>query len=402
MARTCAQSLAAAGHQVHLLTSAKTFWDDASLMKVKTHGVSVPETPAEPNSAWTHPLSEEIAATVKKEGIEILNVHYVAGLLEAALAAKALLAKDGKTLKIAATLHGSDVRIWGRNPKHAEALKAQLEQCDQITAVSHHLADLAISTFDLAVRPTVIENSIDEINFHPGQWSDIRARLAPRGEVVFCHVSNMRAVKRPLDAVDTFAKVFKAGVPSKLLLVGDGPMMEQVYERAMQHGVAEQILCTGPLPPDKLAKYVAASDFCLVTSETESFCLAALEAMAMGTPVVGTHCGGLDEIMSTVDPGVDRVSKLLANVGDSDQMARVCLELIRDPRRYQSVQEQCVRVPLEKYPNDRQAQGYLTMIDDLRPSQIEVDERSHPLPPPAGNLVDVRVMQLSDREFQKR
>jgi N-acetyl-alpha-D-glucosaminyl L-malate synthase BshA len=409
VARTCAQSLASAGHSVHLLTSLRTFWDDASLEKVTVHGVRAPETPTEPNRSWTEPLADEIVDVVEREGLEVLSVHYAAGLLEAAISAKRKLAEQGISLKVAATLHGSEVSIWGRNAKHVESMKRALEQCDEVTAVSQHLAGLAVETFGLTERPTVIENAIDETRFHPGQWSDIRARIAPHGEVVFCHVSNMRVVKRPLDAIDTFAKVCKSGVPAKMLLIGDGPMMPQVYERAMQQGVAEQILCTGPLPPDKVAKHVAACDFCLVTSEAESFCLAALEAMAMGTVVVGTRNGGLEEIMVSVDPAVhyvDRVptkrSQLLASVGDTDHIARICLELIRDPRRYERVQRQCVRVPLAKYPTDRQAQAYLTMIDDLRPSGLSVHPVARKPPDSTVESLEVPLLPLSERNDEAK
>jgi glycosyltransferase involved in cell wall biosynthesis len=179
-------------------------------------------------------------------------------------------------------------------------------------------------------------------------------------------VSNLRPIKRPLDAIETLAKVRASGIAARLLIVGDGPLLEAMSARAVELGVGDDVIWAGAQEPEFLARYIAASDLMLVTSESESFCLAALEAMACGVPVVGTHCGGLDEVMAKIDRGVDRTSKLLVDVGDTERMAATCVDLMTHPKRYQRVQKQCLATPLERYPQNRQAQGYLTLAESLR------------------------------------
>ncbi len=402
VARTCAAGLADAGHNVHLFSSREAFYDDERSLSVKLREADVPKTPQEPDASWMKPLAKQLIAHVEADGIDVIDVHYAAGLLGAAIEAKDALAARGKHVKVIATLHGSDVSIWGKNAAHRDAIAEQLTRCDDVTCVSHSLADQAQRVFGLTARPRVVENSIDALRFHPGQWSNIRERIAPHGERIFCHVSNMRQVKRPIDAIDAFAKTRKAGLAAKLLLVGDGPQMEAMYERAVQHGVAEDILCTGPQPADKLAKFVAASDAVLVTSESESFCLAALEAMACGTPVIGTMCGGLEEIMATVDAN-DGMSSLLAPVGDTDGLARIALDLFSDSDRFERIQGECVRVPLERYPKDTQIRGYLERLEDLRPSGLEISSRPRSHQPHKGvSVLDVQLQNIGKHVKTKR
>jgi L-malate glycosyltransferase len=367
VARTAAEDLSAAGHTVHMLTSTGSFWNDAeNRPDVKTHEIGVPDSPKEPDPSWIGPLTEQIVELAKTHKLDVLNVHYCAGLLEAAIAAKEQLASEGIKLGVAATLHGTDVTNWGQNPVHAAALKSQLEKCDQVSAVSHVLADQAVKAFGLEFSPTVIWNSVDRTKWNPTQWSDVRKRLAKDGEVILAHVSNLRAVKRPLDAVDTLKKVRDAGVPAKLMILGDGPMLTDVFEHADKLGVAEFIIPMGRIDPEKLPKFVAAADINLVTSENESFCLAALEASGCGVPTVGTHCGGLDEVLGKVDPGIDRTSRLLVNVGDSDGMAEQVIDLVNNKRRYQRVQRQVLGLAHKAFPRSLQAQGYLTLVDDAQ------------------------------------
>ncbi|MBK7864787.1 MAG: glycosyltransferase [Archangiaceae bacterium] len=149
---------------------------------------------------------------------------------------------------------------------------------------------------------------------------------------------------------------------AKLVLAGDGPMLPSLYELAKQLGVAESIVPVGALGPAELARWLCASDFALVNSESESFCLAALEAMACGVPVLGTRCGGLEEVVSTVSPD------LLSDVGDTDSMADQCVRLISDPDRYHALQERCMAVPHTIYLQDRQENAYVSMFEDLRPA----------------------------------
>jgi N-acetyl-alpha-D-glucosaminyl L-malate synthase BshA len=366
VARVAAEGLGKAGHQVSLLTSAEAFFRDDALEKVSVQAVSVPPTPVAPSDDWIGRLRDELIAHARRERTDVINVHYGAGLAEAAVAARDALRAEGQRISVAVTLHGTDVTGWGRDPKTQGRVAASIKSADAVSAVSHVLARQAVEAFGLEVQPPVISNAIDPFQWNPGQWSDLRARLAPHGEVIIAHVSNLRPVKRPLDAVRTLAEVRDAGIDAKLMLIGDGPMLEAMHELATELGVAEKIMVMGAIEADKLPKYMAAADLHLVTSENESFCLAAMEAMACGVPVVGTHCGGLDEIMTRVDPGVNRVSKLLADVGDASGLAKAAVSLLGDERRYKRVQGECLATAHRAFPRDRQVQGYLTLVDDAR------------------------------------
>ena len=367
VARCAARYMAIAGHHVHLFSSRESSWrdDELHLDNLTSHAVSTPNEPREPDGDWVAVLAEDIVEVCRRARLQVLQVHYAGGLLGAALLAKDALAREGHDIRIAVTLHGSDVTHWGEHPVHGTRLAAQLARADAVTAVSHWLAARATKVFDLKRSPTVIANAIELRHFNPTRWSDERRRIAPNGEAVLCHASNMRAVKRPLDVVETFAKVRASGLDAKLLLIGDGPLLAAVNALAEKLGVADDIVFVGPQPPELLGRYFAASDLMLVTSQSESFCLTAVESMACGVPVIGSRCGGLEEVMQRVDAGVDRASRLLHDVGDTDAMASTAVALLTDEGKYLCVQRQCFQVPLERYPQDRQAQGYLALLDDL-------------------------------------
>ncbi len=365
VARVAAQGMAKAGHDVTLLTGGGAFWKDGEETLCKHADIDVPDAPKEPDAAWVQPLTQRIVAAVRSGKIEVLNVHYCAGLLQAAIDAQALLRRVGHKLSVVATLHGTDVTGFGQDPKHAADLRAQLLKCDAVSAVSHVLADQAQRAFSLDVQPTVILNSVDREAWNPACWSNVRERIAPNGEVILAHVSNLRAVKRPLDAVDALKTIRDGGVQAKLMILGDGPMLSDVHDYAEKLGIAEFIIPMGRIDQDKLPKYVAAADFNLVTSQNESFCLAALEASACGVPTVGTRCGGLEEVLGAVDsdgtPGGS--SKLLADVGDGKRIGEICLELIKDPKRYARVQREVLNLAHQQFPRDLQVQGYLSLLD---------------------------------------
>lgn len=363
VARDYAQAMAGAGHRVYLYCASTSFFPMDDLPDVTMVNARVPDEPRAPEPSWTSALAEDICRSVCREGIDVVHVHYVAGLLEAALVARQRLAEAGKPIRVIATLHGSDVSNFGRNPDYRPAIARQLASCDAVTAVSMWLAAEAKKVFGLRDPPVTIWNSVDVGRFNPGQWSDLRQRVAPDGENVLCHASNFRPVKRAVDTVEIQARLMARGIPTKLLLIGKGPDVARAKERAMELGTHHSVTATGPLPPNLLAKYVAASDIALVTSESESFSLAALEAMSCGVPVVGTRCGGIEEVVDGIDWKIDGASRLLAGVGDVDSMAEICASLLQDSEIYWSVQRQGVFASLTRFHADRQTEGYLDLVE---------------------------------------
>jgi N-acetyl-alpha-D-glucosaminyl L-malate synthase BshA len=382
VARACASGLAEAGHCVWVMTGQGGFWDGIdSNAHLNLSFVDAPQTPREPGEGWETSLGMQVADQAKRLGLDALWVHYGAGLLGAATRARDSLFTEGMETKVLATLHGTDVTNWGNDPKHRNTLREQLNSTDMVTAVSDWLADQTTEILGVD-KPRVVPNALASPTFHPDTWvkptqaqgvdsgMTIRRAIAPNGEVVFLHASNFRGVKRPLDVLDVFAQVRQSGVAAKLLLIGDSsphdnPLMQTFYERALKLGVADDIFPLGPMGPEALARHYAASDFTLMTSESESFGLTILESMATGTPVLSSKSGGPQEILRGVLPDEHGESRLLAEVGDTATLAERALELIRDPKQHLRARLEGVKVARERYPVSTQMNGYTTVLDDV-------------------------------------
>lgn len=367
VARGYAQAMAKAGHHVQFYCNSNNFFPTQDTPDVTVANVNVPSEPLAPDGSWETHLAQELCDRICADPIDVLHVHYLAGLLEAALITKERLAVLGKKIKIAATLHGSEVSNFGKNTAYSKKMADMIEGCDAVSAVSHWLADESQKVFGLKKRPKVIWNSINVDHFNPGRWDGLRESLTPLGMPLLCHVSNFRPVKRTLDTIEIQAALAALGISARLLLIGDGPDIDKTMNRARQLGTHNNVKAIGPLAPQALARYVAASDLALVTSESESFSLAALEAMATGIPVVGTRCGGLNEVVDGIDWKTETDSRLLAGVGDVQSMAEICALLLNDRRLYWSVQLQGVFAPLTRFHRYQQTEGYLRLVSELNP-----------------------------------
>jgi L-malate glycosyltransferase len=331
VATDLAKGLTAAGASTLLLTSPEATWVRDNESQLNYQPVNAPRTPTTADISWIKPLAQEILEQVETHNIKVLNVHYAVGLLEAALLARQKSAN--RPLSICLTLHGSDVTKFGCDPTYGPQLRNAILACDRVTTVSHWLADEAVKIFQLKTRPKVIHNAIDLDLFHPFR----RWIAAPTGTLNLCHVSNFRDIKRPLDAIAVLARVRGAGVPARLIMIGDGPNSAKASQYAQELGVSNEVIFLGAASPNEVVRWLAVSDLQLVTSESESFCLAALEAMACEVPVVGTFCGGLEEVMAVLD--ADMPNKLLSAPGDTATMAAKIVQLYNKPSAYQQLRE---------------------------------------------------------------
>ncbi len=310
------KALAARGHEVHLLSPSVPprllgFED-----RVWFHEVTASPYPLFEAEPFSIALASKMADVAEHHGLEIMHAHYAIPHASAALLAR--MALEGK-LKVVTTLHGTDITVVGADPSYLPMVRLAIRESDAVTAVSAYLRDETYRTFKVDRPIDVIPNFVA-----PPQEDQhgCRSWLAPCGCSVLTHISNFRPVKRVMDVMRVFERV-RQERPCRLVMVGDGPDRPEAEAYARQHGFAEEVRFTGKQLD--IGSVLACSDVFLLPSCTESFGLAALEAMASKVPVVASRVGGLPEV---VRHGVDG---FLEPLGDVEAMARDVLRLLRDP-----------------------------------------------------------------------
>jgi N-acetyl-alpha-D-glucosaminyl L-malate synthase BshA len=236
--------------------------------------------------------------------------------------AKQMLAEKGIDVKVVTTLHGTDITLVGSHPTYKAAVEFSINKSDAVTVVSNNLKKDTLRLFNINIDIEVIYNFINLKKYPEIEHSECnRSALAAEGEKIIAHVSNMREVKRPLDVVEIFYKIQKE-VPSKLLLVGEGPEIEKVEQRVKDLGIYEKVIFMGN--SNDVNKILCYSDIFLLPSITESFGLAALEAMAAKTAVISTNTGGLPEV------NIEGVTGYLSDLGNIDEMAANAILLLKN------------------------------------------------------------------------
>lgn len=351
-----AQGLAEQGHHAVLLSSPGAWWCDHGGPDPSTLGLPVPRSPRAASPQWVEPLTDSLVAAAREHELSVLSVHYGVGLAEAAIEARRRLALDGHHLRVCTTLHGTDVTRFGTHPQQGPALVHALRQCDEVTAVSGWLADQAVHAMGLPRRPTVIANGVDTALFRP------RSRYEGSARLVLCHASNFRAVKRPLDAIAVLERLRHGGLDAELWMIGDGPLRDEARARARALDGAVRFLPA--TSPATLAALLANVDLSLVTSASESFGLFALESMASGVPVLGTRCGGLQEVFAA-DTSGELSTALLAEVGDIDELASRAAAVLRDTSCYVQLRRRALAVGRSAFPRDQQLRAYAEVLQRL-------------------------------------
>lgn len=351
-----ARGLAEEGHHAVLLSRAEARCSSAETHGVRLRETLVPRAPRAATTEWVASLAGSLVDAVREDDLCILNVHYGAGMAAAAVEARRRLATQGRYVRVCVTLHGTDVTRFGRDPVQGPALARALRGCDEVTAVSHWLADEAVRVLGLGRRPTVIENGVDTELFRP------RERAYRAGRPVLCHASSFRAVKRPLDAIAVLEHLRRDGIDAALWMVGDGPLRDEAVAHARALGPAVRFVPT--LPHADLAALLAEVDLSVVTSASESFGLFALESMACGVPVLGTRCGGLEEVLAA-DPSGELQATMTAGVGEVQQLARHAAAALSDPRTYARLRRRALFVGQTAFPRARQVRSYASVMQRL-------------------------------------
>ena len=325
-------ALAQKGHQVHFITSHQPVKLNFLTHNLHFHEVFVENYPLFHYQPYNLALSSKLVESVEKYDLDVLHVHYAIPHAYAAYMAKQMLKDVGIDIPIVTTLHGTDITLVGSHPVYKPAVEFSINHSDAVTTVSNSLKEDTLRLFNIRKNIEVIYNFIDFEK--QASWSDeecMRDTLAHPDEKILAHVSNLRPVKRVLDVIRIFHKVQKE-IPSKLIMVGDGPDKEKADLLAKELGVNDKVIFLGK--SDEIRKILCLTDLFLLPSETESFGLAALEAMAAHTPVISSNTGGLSEVNE------HGVTGFLSDVGDVDDMAKNAVFLLSDAERLETFKEQ--------------------------------------------------------------
>jgi N-acetyl-alpha-D-glucosaminyl L-malate synthase BshA len=319
-------ALANKGHYVHFITYDMPARLEGLNPNIFYHEVRVSDYPLFDYTPYELVLTSKIVDVVKYEKLDILHVHYAIPHASAAYMAQRILSDQGINIPFVTTLHGTDITLVGKDASFEPVITFCINKSTAVTAVSESLRKDTYSFFDIKREIDVIPNFINNEQYKNIFDSELRKRYAPNGEFLVSHISNFRKVKRIEDVVLVFDKIRKK-VPAKLLLVGDGPERNVIERMCREIDICTDAILLGKLTSTK--EVLAISDLFLLPSETESFGLAALEAMAAGVPVISTNTGGLPEV------NINGVTGYAENVGDVESMAKHALLLLNDKQKHQ-------------------------------------------------------------------
>lgn len=332
MATELGMALSGHGHEVHFIT----YQQPVRLHfhpNIYYHEVSVPAYPLFDFPPYETALASTMVNVILNNHLDLLHVHYAIPHASAAYFARQILKKQGKDIPFVTTLHGTDITLVGKDQTYAPVVTFSINESDAITAVSANLREETFQHFDIEKEIHVIPNFVDIARFHQTDKEHFKKMLAPNGERILAHVSNFRKVKRVEDAVKIFAEVRKT-IPSKLLMIGDGPERQMAEELTRCLGVYNDVRFLGR--QDQMDEILSIADVFLLPSAYESFGLAALEAMACGVPVISTNAGGIPEI------NVQGVTGYLSDIGDVADMAKNATHILGDDATLQTFKDAAI------------------------------------------------------------
>jgi N-acetyl-alpha-D-glucosaminyl L-malate synthase BshA len=316
--------MAKKGHEVHFITYSQPVRLDTLEENIYYHEVNVHDYPLFEYQPYELALSSKMVDTVINEGLDILHVHYAIPHAYAAyMAKKILLEEHGKYVPVVTTLHGTDITLVGKNPSYKPAVTFSINKSDVVTSVSESLRQDTLDSFEIKKEIKVIPNFID-LDLYRVDKNCRRSQIAPNGEKIITHISNMRKVKRIPDIINVFAGI-RAQEKSVLLMIGDGPEREKAEKQVRELGLTDCVKFFGKT--NEVRRLLCMSDLFLLTSESESFGLVALEAMAASVPVLSTNAGGIPEV------NIHGYTGYLSPVGDVPSMVGYGLELLQDPQK---------------------------------------------------------------------
>lgn len=313
VATELSKGLAKRGHNVHFMSYARPQRLDAFDTKITYHEVSINAYPLFEYPPYDLALASHMVNLIEYEKLDLLHVHYAIPHTTSAYLAKQILGHKASHVPIITTLHGTDITIVGSDPSYLPVVNFSINQSDGVTAVSGYLRDETYDRFEINKHIEVIPNFVDLVRFKRDAKDHYRKAIVQHDEKIVTHVSNFRKVKRVADVAEVFARILKSGVKAKLLFVGDGPERPVVEQMCRELGTCEHVRFLGK--QDNVEDILSLSDVFLMPSASETFGLAALEAMSCGVPVISSDVGGLPELNTDGETGY------VCKLGDVDAMA---------------------------------------------------------------------------------
>lgn len=342
------KALAEKGHEIHFITYSQPVRLGSFRDNIYYHEVAVSNYPLFEFQPYETELASKMVDVVLHEKLDLLHVHYAIPHASAAYMAQQILKTKGVNIPFITTLHGTDITLVGKDKSFEPVITFCINQSDAVTAVSESLKEDTYKHFDTDREIEVIPNFIHNLSESTPFDIEKRRKYAKDDERIICHVSNFRPVKRVEDVVRVFHKINQE-VPSRLLLIGDGPDRYNVELLCRELGSCDRVMAVGKIR--NAADLMKLSDLFLLPSQTESFGLAALEAMAVGVPVISSNTGGIPEVNE------HGFSGYMSNVGDVDDMAKYGIELLKDDEKLKLFKKQasiqaekfCITKILPKY-----------------------------------------------------
>tara|TARA_B100000902_G_scaffold149672_1_gene146243 strand:+ start:9305 stop:10444 length:1140 start_codon:yes stop_codon:yes gene_type:complete len=326
-------SLANKGHEVHFISYSQPFRLDIFSENTFFHEVNVPNYPLFDYTPYELNLTSKLVDVVIHENIEILHVHYAIPHASAAIQAKHILETYGKSIPIVTTLHGTDITLLGKDKSFQPVIEYAINMSDAVTCVSENLKKETISHFNIHKKIDVVPNFIDKSLYSSKIDDKIKSKIVNNDDNLLIHISNFRKVKRVLDVIKIF-NIVQEQVSSKLIMIGDGPERKRAEILCRKLSINNKVLFMGKLK--SVEEFLSISDIFLLPSQTESFGLVALEAMASGTAIISSDSGGLPEV------NIEGYTGNLSKVGNIDEMAHNSIKLLNNKKLLKTYKDNAV------------------------------------------------------------
>lgn len=349
------QELANRGHEIHFISYAMPMRLDTFKDNIYYHEVEIPHYPLFEFHLYTLALTGKILDVIKYENLDIIHAHYAIPHAISGILTKHIIGDS--RVKLVTTLHGTDITLIGMEPAFNPIVKYSLENSDAITSVSKYLKDKTYQNFNIEKEISVVPNFIDTKLYKRNECKNVKKHLSSKDEIILMHISNFRQVKRVPDTILILKEILNAGLPAKLVLIGDGPERNETERLARELNIIDNVKFLGK--QNAFIELLSCADIFLLPSQSESFGLSALEAMACGVPVVASNIGGIPEVVVHGETGY------LAELGDTKRMAKYVIDLVTNSKKWQIFSDNSIKRAAKEFEISKIIPHYENIYNNL-------------------------------------